>query len=219
MKTPPQPVALSLPALQLDAKHLAKSRRRLVKSAALPKVEEATGETEVPPGEHTLSPLEAELELRSTSPASRGQVRKDEKRAARREGKVVVDALPWSGGDKVPNVGVAPPDSVVLYHTIVRDGAVPECFERDFGKLAEVIEPAANKVQKRLAQTDNMSAAVLLYPPKKYKSRLQLSMYQGPNARKEAEEGERRRWLQLLGNLLAGTPTPMGQLLTTRPGM
>ena len=45
----------------------------------------------------------------------------------------------------------------------------------------------------------------------------QQGLYQGPNARKEAEEGERMKWIELLGSMLAHTPTPMGALLAAQP--
>ena len=46
----------------------------------------------------------------------------------------------------------------------------------------------------------------------------QQSLYQGPNARKEAEETERTKWIELLGSMLAHTPTPIiGTLLAAQP--
>ena len=51
-----------------------------------------------------------------------------------------------------------------------------------------------------------------------FKSRLHHARFQGPTARKDAEESERQRWLQLLSNLLIGTDTPMGRLLQARQG-
>ena len=55
-------------------------------------------------------------------------------------------------------------------------------------------------------------------PPTRFKSRLHHSRFQEPTARKDAEESERQRWLQLLANLLVGTDTPMGKLLQARQG-
>ena len=57
-----------------------------------------------------------------------------------------------------------------------------------------------------------------LTAPRKFKSRLHQSQYQGPNARKEAEDAERYRWIRCLADLLTGTPTPTGQVLKQRPG-
>ena len=56
------------------------------------------------------------------------------------------------------------------------------------------------------------------FPPTRYKSRLHFAKFQGPSARKDAEESERQRWLQLLANLIVGTDTPMGKLLQSRQG-
>ena len=42
--------------------------------------------------------------------------------------------------------------------------------------------------------------------------------YDGPNARRDAEEALRTKWLQELEALLTGTKTPMGEALSNRPG-
>ena len=55
-------------------------------------------------------------------------------------------------------------------------------------------------------------------PPKKYVSKLQRAIYQGPNARQETEEAERVRLIKHLGDLLLESPTPMGETLRARPG-
>ena len=56
------------------------------------------------------------------------------------------------------------------------------------------------------------------FPPTRYKSRLHFAKFQGPSARKDAEESERQRWLQLLANLIVGTDTLMEKLLQSRQG-
>ena len=48
--------------------------------------------------------------------------------------------------------------------------------------------------------------------PRRFRAKFQTGLYQGPNARKEAEEGERTKWIELLGSMLAHTPTPMGYI-------
>ena len=53
--------------------------------------------------------------------------------------------------------------------------------------------------------------------PKRFRAKFQHGLYQAPNVRKEAEEGERTKWIELLGSMLAHTPTPKGALLTTQP--
>ena len=60
--------------------------------------------------------------------------------------------------------------------------------------------------------------AAASFPPTRYKSRLHFARFQGPSARRDAEESERQRWLQLLANLIVGTDTPMGRLLQSRQG-
>ena len=86
-------------------------------------------------------------------------------------------------------------------------------YEQEFTRMAAATELAAARVQRRLAQTDNMSPVVRLHhfesksrqkhdevrtstdqfllaamdAPQKYTSRLQKSRYQGSSARKEAE--------------------------------
>ena len=67
------------------------------------------------------------------------------------------------------------------------------------------------------AAVDTFVAAAS-FPPTKYKSRLHFAKFQGPSARRDAEESERQRWLQLLANLIVGTDTPMGRLLQSRQG-
>ena len=45
----------------------------------------------------------------------------------------------------------------------------------------------------------------------------QRGLYAGPNARKEAEETERTRWIEVLAAMLTRTSTPMGTLLASQP--
>ena len=53
--------------------------------------------------------------------------------------------------------------------------------------------------------------------PKKFRTRWQRIVYDGPTARKDAESAERDRWIQLLANLLRSTDTPMGKLIRENP--
>ena len=48
--------------------------------------------------------------------------------------------------------------------------------------------------------------------PKKFRTKWQRIVYDGPTARKDAESAERDRWIQLLANLLRSTDTPMGKV-------
>ena len=125
--------------------------------------------------------------------------------------------------------------SDVLYHTQVRDGALPKGFEREFATLATVITAAAERERRRMANFGNVEAAVWLHErekrklvveqvqqqtsaqfdwaaaerPRKYRSRLERMLFDGPTARRDAEEAERQRWLQILADLLRHSPTPM----------
>ena len=54
--------------------------------------------------------------------------------------------------------------------------------------------------------------------PRRYRTRLERSLSDGPTARHDAEEAERQRWLQVLADLVRHSATPMGQLLAAQPG-
>ena len=43
-------------------------------------------------------------------------------------------------------------------------------------------------------------------------------LFDGPTARRDAEQAERQRWVQILADLLRHSPTPMGELLAAQPG-
>ena len=53
--------------------------------------------------------------------------------------------------------------------------------------------------------------------PKKFRTKWQRAIYDGPTARKDAEAAERDRWIQLHANLLRSTDTPMGKLIRESP--
>ena len=44
------------------------------------------------------------------------------------------------------------------------------------------------------------------------------TQFDGPSARRDAEEAERNRWIFTLSEIIKGTATPMGKMLTDRPG-
>ena len=77
----------------------------------------------------------------------------------------------------------------------------------------------ARRIKAKDAKTsaDQFLRAVEM-PPRRYKFRLQRSLYAGPTARKDAEEKERARWVEVLGSMLVHTPTPMGRILGDNPG-
>ena len=53
--------------------------------------------------------------------------------------------------------------------------------------------------------------------PRKFRTKWQRAVYDGPTARKDAEFAERERWVQLLATLLRSTDTPMGRLIRENP--
>ena len=57
--------------------------------------------------------------------------------------------------------------------------------------------------------------------PTKFRARWQEKFFDGPAARKDAEEALRTKWLQELESLLKGMGTPMGKVLdiTLPPGI
>ena len=141
-------------------------------------------------------------------------------------------------------ITTSPPSHVVvLYHTLVQDGALPSGYESDFAALESYIFPEADRQLWQLARLDNVSASVALHhfekeraqmeqvekkateqflgaalnKPKVYKTRLQSSFYETSTARRDTEEAERVRWVSELCTPLRGTPTPMGKLLVDKP--
>ena len=76
---------------------------------------------------------------------------------------------------------------------------------------------------KRLQLREEQSASELFVtaaaaPPSKFRSRLHFARFHGPTARKDSEESERQRLLQLLANLVVGTDTPIWRVLQARQG-
>ena len=117
------------------------------------------------------------------------------------------------------------PDTVLLYRTLVADGGLPLGFEVEFSTLGPILESVAQQQGRRVRELSNKDAAVLPrhqkalgekhakevktsadqflraveMPPRRDKSRLQRTLYAGPAARKDAEEKERARWVEILG--------------------
>ena len=131
-----------------------------------------------------------------------------------------------------------PEDIVVLYQTLVRDGPLPARYEQEFATQAKVIAPVAAREERMMANFGNVEAAVWLHDrekgkyeeeevvqqtaaqfqwaagerPRRYRTLLGRSLYDGPTARRDAEEAERQRWLRVLADLARG------QLFATQPG-
>ena len=138
----------------------------------------------------------------------------------------------------------SPGHFTLLYHTLVRDGAWPSGYSQEFTSLEALARRSANRLQaSAVAVTDSaafMSLAALRREssehqasvevsisdqlaiaadvrPKKFRTKWQRIVYDGPTARKDAESAERDRWIQLLANLLRSTDTPMGRLIRENP--
>ena len=137
----------------------------------------------------------------------------------------------------------SPGHFTLLYHTLVRDGALPAGYSQEFTSLEAPARRSANRLQaSAVAVTDSaafMSLAALRREsehqasvelsisdqlaiaadvrPKKFRTKWQRIVYDGPTARKDAESAERDRWIQLLANLLRSTDTPMGKLIRENP--
>ena len=113
-----------------------------------------------------------------------------------------------------------------------------------FEKLARAAQTSANRHRRQRAYHGNLEAALELHelkekvreqeraqkrvldqfaaaanlPQRRYHARYQTRLEEGPTARRDAEDAERLRWVTLLSELLRSTQTPMGQILSTKPG-
>ena len=173
-------------------------------------------------------PTKLSLQHRAASPSNVPRVRSaDQPEEVASVDKVAKDAQVVQDGSVVlAHADEGPPADIdVLYHTLVRDGALPKGFEREFATLATVITAAAERERRRMANFGNVEAAVWLHEREKRKlvgeqvqQRLERMLFDGPTARRDAEEAERQRWLQILADLLRHSPTPMGELLAAQPG-
>ena len=136
-----------------------------------------------------------------------------------------------------------PSHFTLLYHTLVRDGALPLGYLQEFTSLEAPARRSANRLQaSAVAVTDSAASMTLAalrresehrasmeksildqlviaadMRPKKFRTKWQRIVYDGPTARKDAESAERDRWIQLLANLLRSTDTPMGKLIRENP--
>ena len=76
------------------------------------------------------------------------------------------------------------------------------------------------KVDQRAADVVSISDQLVTaadLKPRKFRTKWQRAVYDGPAARKDAELAERERWVQLLANLLRSTDTPMGRWIRENP--
>ena len=135
------------------------------------------------------------------------------------------------------------PGFALLYYTLVKDNALPVGYLREFLSLETPARRGAKRSQISAASiTDSMASTALSalrreadrrateigtigdqlviaadMRPKKFRTKWQRAVYDGPTARKDAEAAERDRWIQLLANLLRSTDTPMGKLIRESP--
>ena len=131
----------------------------------------------------------------------------------------------------------------LLYYTLVQDGALPLGYLREFVSLKAPARRAANRLQASAAAISDSVASTALSAlrresehrasieksiadqlviaadvrPKRFRTKWQRAVYDGPTARKDAESAERDRWIQLLANLLRSTDTPMGKTDLGKP--
>ena len=152
---------------------------------------------------------------------------------------------PVRAGTIISHSGPSPVLShfTLLYYTLVRDGALPLGYLQEFISLEAPARKAANRLQASAAAVSDSAASTALVAlrreserrasieksiadqlviaadmrPKRFRTKWQRIVYDGPTARKDAETAERDRWIQLLANLLRSTDTPMGKLIRENP--
>ena len=156
-----------------------------------------------------------------------------------------VTGPPVRAGTSISHSASSPEPShfTLLYHTLVRDGALPLGYLQEFFSLEAPARKAVNRLQASAVAISDSSASTALVAlrresehrasveksiadqlviaadmrPKRFRTKWQRIVYDGPTARKDAETAERDRWIQLLANLLRSTDTPMGKLIRENP--
>ena len=134
-------------------------------------------------------------------------------------------------------------DFTLLYYTLVLDNAIPFGYLEDFRSLEAPARRAVKRLQTYAASISDSMASTALSAlrresehrasleksigdqlaiaadirPKRFRTKWQRAIYDGPTARKDAEAAERDRWIQLLANLLRSTDTPMGKMIRESP--
>ena len=127
-------------------------------------------------------------------------------------------------------------DMVRLYITLVMDRAIPAGFLADFLLLEHSLKLSSRRsMNQATSLTDSEAERLLIIDkkrrdtqilnssaasdqlvlaaelkPRKFRSKWQRIVYEGPTARKDMENAERSRWVASLGDLLRHTDTPMG---------
>ena len=143
-----------------------------------------------------------------------------------------------SSGTFPPKIFSGMSDFARLYYTLVRDGALPIGYLDEFLTLERPARRATKRsrsfacsisdatattalsnmrqeAQRKALEVSTISDQLVIAAdlrPKKFRTRWQRAIHDGPTARKDAEAAERDRWIQLLSNLLRSPDTPMGKL-------
>ena len=118
-----------------------------------------------------------------------------------------------------PIVMIPPSGRVTLVRTVVQGGALPDGYELQFSTLMDY---STSRVQRKMATIDNTEAAVWLHRceqklferrqeytasnqllmaasgrPRKHRTLLQRTVYDGPNARRHTEDDKRKIWVDV----------------------
>ena len=134
-------------------------------------------------------------------------------------------------------------DMVRLYITFVMDRAIPAGFLAEFLLLEHSLKLSSRRSMNQATSLTDAEAERLLIidkkqrdtqilhssaasdqlvlaaelKPRRFRSKWQRIVYEGPTARKDMEDAERARWVASLGDILKHTDTPMGRLLREKP--
>ena len=134
-------------------------------------------------------------------------------------------------------------DMVRLYITLVMDRAIPAGFLAEFLLLEHSLKLSSRRSMNQATSLTDAEAERLLIidkkqrdtqilhssaasdqlvlaaelKPRRFRSKWQRIVYEGPTARKDLENAERSRWVASLGDLLRHTDTPMGRLMRENP--
>ena len=134
-------------------------------------------------------------------------------------------------------------DMVNLYVTLLMDKVIPAGFLADFLSLEYSLKASSRRFMNQAASRTDAEAERLLaidkkqedtqvltsfaasdqlvlaseLKPRKFRTKWQRIIYEGPTARKDMEDSERSRWVTFFGDLLRHTDTPMGRLLRENP--
>ena len=247
-----------IPALQgVDGhpprRHLSLYDRMLLQKYAVPR------SLSIPPSYSSLSSSPAAPPIESTKKRRRFYKKANLGREVRKEAGQVQEGSPCGSPSQVAEPPVRADKSIphpplnsgpshfthfaALYHTLVRDGALPLGYLQEFVSLEQPARRSANRLQASAVSVTDSAASMTLdalrresehrasvevsisdqmviaadLRPKKFRTRWQRVVFDGPTARKDAEAAERDRWIQLLANLLRSTDTPMGKLIRENP--